>query len=378
MRSEHFRSLLSAHGPYASIHFDDSHNTEDAAAQRDLKWRGLREELERHHATPDIVRHLEAAVTESPPPVGVGSRLLVANADGVLVDEELDSSVGAPVVRVSELPYIVPALEHGADRGTYLVVTVDHAGADVAVHRDDSSAPSTRTVDGGNHPIHKAGGAETPGYGDPQPHTEENRKKNIRAAAEAVTEIVDHEDPTVVFVVGEVGSRTDLVAQLPERVADRVAHLEIGARHSGFDPQQLRQAIAEHFVRADTATVDDVAQRFAAELGRHSGLATEGLAGVCAALREGAVETLIVGRVGDATVVSGDELATVAPNANVLSELGSAPVHTLRADEALPMLALTIGADLVCVPEDRSPADGVAAVLRYAPRQSAGQPTGVG
>lgn len=370
MRSEHFRSLLTAHGPYGSIYFDDSHNTEDAAAQTDLKWRGLREELERQHATPGLVRQLEQAVTASRPPIGVSSRLLVANDDGVLVDEELDTTVGAPIVRVSELPYIVPALEHGADRGTYVVVTIDHAGADIDVHRGAGS--TTRTVDGGNHPIHKAGGAETPGYGDPQPRTEESRKKNIRAAVDAVTEIVDSEDPAVVFAVGEVGSRTDFAAQLPQRVTDRLVQLEIGARHSGFDPQQLQQAIDEHFGRAHTANVDAVAERFAAELGRHSGLATEGLAGVCAALREGAVETLIVGRVGDATVVSGDELTTVAPNPNVLSELGAAPVHTLRADEALPMLALTIGADLVCAPEDRSPADGVAAVLRYAPRQSAG------
>ncbi|OKH75569.1 hypothetical protein EB74_23955 [Mycobacterium sp. SWH-M5] len=374
MRSEHFRSLLSAHGPYASIFFDDSHNTEDAAVQTDLKWRGLREELERQHAAPEIVRHLEEAVTASRPPVGVSSRLLVANADGILVDEELDTTVGAPTVRVSELPYIVPALEHGADRGAYLVVTVDHAGADVDVHRAGTSAtaPTTRTIDGGSHPIHKASGAESSGYGDPQPRTEESRKKNIRATAEAVTEIVDSEDPSVVFVVGEVGSRTDFAAALPDRVADRVVQLEVGARHSGFDPQQLQQAVDQHFERVRSAAVDDVAQKFAAELGRHSGLATEGLAGVCAALREGAVETLIVGRVGDATVVSGDELTTVAPNSNVLSELGAAPVRTLRADEALPMLALSIGADLVCAPEDRSPADGVAAVLRYAPRQPAG------
>lgn len=374
MRSEHFRSLLSAHGPYGSIYFDDSHNTEDAAAQTELKWRGLREELERQHAAPDLVRHLEQAVTESRPPVGVSSRLLVANADGVLIDEELDTTVGAPIVRVSELPFILPALEHGTERGAYLVVTVDHEGADIDIHRDgrSSTTPTTRTVDGGNFPVHKAGSAETSGYGDPQPRTEESRKKNIRATVEAVTEIVDGEDPTVVFVVGEVGSRTDFAAAVPQRVADRLVHLEIGARHSGFDAQQLQQAVDEHFSRRHTSTINDAAEKFAAELGRRSGLATEGLAGVCAALREGAVDTLIVGRVGDATVVSGDELNTVAPNPNVLSELGAAPVHTLRADEALPMLALSIGADLVCAPEDSSPADGVAAVLRYAPRQPAG------
>jgi hypothetical protein len=94
-------------------------------------------------------------------------------------------------------------------------------------------------------------------------------------------------------------------------------------------------------------------------------LATEGLAGVTAALRAGAVETLIIGDIGNATVVAGDDLATVAPNENVLSELGAAPTQVLRADEALPMLAVSTGASLVRTDERIAPADGVGALLRY-------------
>jgi hypothetical protein len=40
---------------------------------------------------------------------------------------------------------------------------------------------------------------------------------------------------------------------------------------------------------------------------------------------------------------------------------------TLRADEALPMFAVSVGASLVRTDERISPADGVGAVLRYAP-----------
>ena len=95
-------------------------------------------------------------------------------------------------------------------------------------------------------------------------------------------------------------------------------------------------------------------------------MATQGLHGVCAALRAGAVETLIIGDVGDATVVAGADLSTIAPNANVLSELGTAPDQTLRADEALPLAAIRTGATLVRTDERITPDDGVAAVLRYA------------
>ena len=59
---------------------------------------------------------------------------------------------------------------------------------------------------------------------------------------------------------------------------------------------------------------------------------------MCAALRDGAVETLIIGDIGDATVVLGDEVTTIAPNEDVLSEFGRA---------ALPMAAIATDANLV-------------------------------
>ncbi len=88
---------------------------------------------------------------------------------------------------------------------------------------------------------------------------------------------------------------------------------------------------------------------------------------MCSALSRGAVETLIIGDMGDATVVADDGLTVTAPNPDVLSEHGAAPTHTLRADEALPMGAVSIGATVVHTDERIDPADGVAAVLRYAP-----------
>jgi hypothetical protein len=165
--------------------------------------------------------------------------------------------------------------------------------------------------------------------------------------------------------VGEVQSRSDLVKELPERVASRVVQLSVGARHSGFDDEQLQREIDQEFQRRRVALIDEAAQRFQAGLGHEPRMATEGLDGVCAALRAGAVETLIIGDFGDATVVAGDDLATVAPNPNVLSELGTAPTQVLRADEALPMLAVSTGAMLVRIDERIAPADGVGAVLRY-------------
>jgi Bacterial archaeo-eukaryotic release factor family 2 len=363
MQSERFRPLLTAHGPYGSVYFDDSHDAEDARTQVELKWRGLREQLERQGAQPALTDSLERAVIEKDPLAGRGGRAIVATAEGVVVDEQLIRPTAAPVVRVSALPYIVPVVEHGVDHPAYVVVAVDHTGGDISLHRDGDA--TSEAVDGGGYPVHKAHGAETAGYGDPQPRAEEAGRKNIRAVADRLTRVVDDAAPEIVFVVGEVKSRSDLVAELPERVESRIVQLRVGARHGGFDDADLRDAIDQEFARRRVTVIDEAAQRFQAEIGRGSGLATEGLAGVTAALRAGAVETLIIGDIGDATVVAGDDLATVAPNPNVLSELGTPPTQTLRADEALPMVAISTGATLVRADERIAPADGVAAVLRY-------------
>lgn len=189
--------------------------------------------------------------------------------------------------------------------------------------------------------------------------------------ADRVTELVDGASTGMtadaVFVVGEVRSRSDLLNAFAERVQERAVPLEVGARNSGHDHTEVQGHIESWFTKRRLREVDEAAQRFDAEMGRQSGRAAEGLDAVCSALRQGAVDTLIVGDIGDATVVADEGMTTVAPNANVLSEQGAAPAKTLRADEALPMFAVSVGASLVRTDERIAPADGIAAVLRYAP-----------
>lgn len=365
MDSQRFRKLLDAPGPFASVYFDDSHDTHDAEAQLELKWRAVKEELERQRAAATVIDQIEDAVMNLRPPIGRSGRAVIAGADGVVINEHLARPAATDVVRVSELPYLVPILEQSFDHPDYVLVIVDHSGADITTHIGGTLR--TEAVDGGGYPVHKSSGAETAGYGDPQLRTEEAGRKNLRAVADRVAELADDKAIEVIFVVGEVRSRSDLLAVLPERLQERAVALEIGARHSGHDFGEIEHAIEAEFVKRQLRTIDDAAQRFTAEIGRQSGLAAEGLGAVCSALRQGAVETLIIGDIGDATVVADEGLTAIAPDENVLSEQGAAPAKTLRADEALPISAISVGAALVRTDERISPADGVGAVLRYAP-----------
>jgi peptide chain release factor subunit 1 len=365
MDANRFRPLMTAKGPFASVYFEDSHDTEDAETQLDLKWRGLRERLSEQGADDSLLAAIEDAVKNLRAPVGRSGRAVVAGADGVLLNEHLLRPSATAVARFSELPYPVPIIEHGFDCPTYVLAIVDHTGADITLHRNGGIG--SETVDGGGYPVHKAAGAENAGYGDPQQRTDEAARKNVRAVADRIAEIVDQTAAEVVFIVGETRSRSDLQGALAERVAERAVPLEVGARHSGHNLNEVQEAVEAEFAKRRNAVIEHVAEQFTAEIGRHSGLAAEGLGPVTSALRQGALETLIIGELGDATVVADEQLTTIAPTADILSEQGAAPAKTLRADEALPFFAVSVGAALVRTDERIAPADGIGAVLRYAP-----------
>lgn len=384
MVSELLRPLLTTRGPFASVYFEGSHDTQDAAAHLDVRWRGLREQLVEQGAARSVTADIERAVMDLRPPIGRSGRALIAGADGVVVNKHLLRSPAATVVRVSELPYIVPIVEHDFKYPNYLLVTVDHTGADITVHTN--STLRDETVDSGGYPVHKASGAETAGYGYPQLRTDEAACKNLRAVADRVSELVDDTTADAVFVAGEVRPRSDLLAALPDRIAERAVSLQVGARHSGHGFDEVQQDIHAQFLKQRLDVIGDVARRFEAEVGRRSGLAAEGLGAVCSALGQGAVETLIIGDIGGDTVVADEDLRIIAPNAIVLAEKGAAAfgfpygpnaivvaeqgaaaAKTVRADEALPLFAVSIGASLVRTDERIAPADGVGAVLRYAP-----------
>ena len=361
MHAERFHRLVNATGPFVSIYFDDSHDTADSAAQLDARLRDIRKHLEEQSVGTEVIDAIDAAVRAKAPPVGRSGRQVIAAGSRIVLDEHLIRPPVSTELRVSELPYLVPVIEHGLLHDTYLLVAVDHTGADIALHGPGRTR--TEDVEGSGYPVHKAHKAETAGYGvrraggrsRPEEHARGRRsshppgRRNRRRYR---------------FVTGEVGSRSELAAELPERVTAKVVQLQGGGRTAGVDEIEVHHEIGQEFLKRRLAVIEDAAQRFNA--GRGAGLAVDGLAEVTAALRNGAVETLIIGDVGEATVVADhDELALIGTDTDTVSALGGSPDRVLRADEALPLLAVATGAALVRTDERISPAEGIGAVLRY-------------
>ncbi|MBY4130695.1 hypothetical protein HQO83_20080 [Rhodococcus fascians] len=366
MHADEFDRLISAEGPFASVYFEDTHDTEDAAKQLELTWRGLRDQLVDAGAPEPVLDSIENEIRDSAPPVGRSGRGLVANAERILLDEQLLRPPPLTEARYSDLPYLLPVIEHGARGPAYLVVAVDHEGADITVADGRGQRSHTDTVEGGEYPVHKAAGAETAGYGDPQPAAEEAARRNIAAVAKRVATLVEEYRAEPIFLVGEVRARTDLLAALTKKDQECAVQLDVGSRARGSHPEWIDHKVAEELARRRIAVIDDAATRFRMEAGRESGLAAEGLDAVGAALRAGSVDTLLLGDLADRTVLVGDQPTWLATDPDRLSELGSRATATRRADEALPFAAVASGAALVRIDERLTPADGCAALLRFA------------
>jgi peptide chain release factor subunit 1 len=74
MDSVRFRQLLDMPGPFISVYFEDSHDTHDAGAQLDLKWRALREELEEQGVDESVAAEIGQAALDLRPPIGRADR----------------------------------------------------------------------------------------------------------------------------------------------------------------------------------------------------------------------------------------------------------------------------------------------------------------
>lgn len=363
MRTQRLRETLTAQGPFVSVYFDNSGDSVDAGDRIDARWEEIRRNLARQGAASQAVDAVWTAMRDGASAVGHRGRGLIATGEGVLIDASLPSPPTAPVVRVSDYPYLLPLASDDVWRPAYLFAAVDHEGADLTLHR--GSAVHAETVIGDGYPVHKAATAGLNGYSDFQHSTEEAIRVNVRAVAERIARLADEAEADVVIVCGAVRPRTEVVSALPQRIAARVAQLHAGSHGHRVEESEITDQVEQVFERWRHDAAQDVAERFRQERGRDDGLAVDGVAAVCEALRDGNVDTLMVGGLGDTTVLTGASRTTVAPNADVLSELGEAPCRVVRADEALPFAAVAVGASIVRVEDDLKLTDGVAVLRRY-------------
>jgi hypothetical protein len=365
METDWLRGLLDAPGPFVSLYIDDITDSRDSEKQAASRWSAIHHQLTEGEVAEHVIEDVERAVLGGRPGMGMHGRGIIAGGDGVLINQQLPA--GPPYIgmtlRISAYPYLLPLLDFTTSRPSYVFASVDHLGADLTMHHH--GAVEHKTVVGEGFPVHKPVSAGWNGYGDMQSTTEEAIRTNVRAIADGITEMADRSRAELTFLCGEVRSRAMVVSTLPKRIAERVVALPARAQGGRATERDVEALIDEEFARRKEDAERAVTARFEAEAMRSPRHAVQGLSAVCAALREGAVDTLIVGDVGSTTVVIGSDRTAVADDADALSEYGEAPTDVARADEALPFAALAGHASVTRPAGDVGIEDGVGALLRY-------------
>lgn len=358
-----FRSLLGHHGPFASIYFDIALNVPDGQERMDATWQDIRRSLLHQGADSMIISMLEPAVRQQLSLAG--PRGLIASPDGVHIAAAAGyPRSGLPLTRVSQLPYVLPLINGDLWHPSFLFVAVDREGAELTAHHNHHRI-RRETLHGEGFPVHKAATAGLNGYSDFQHSVEEAVRINIRAVAARVAELADQISAAVIFVSGQVRTRAALMAELPKRFATSVVALPSGATGQRLADHDAQEFIDEVLHTRHATEIQHLTDTFTQERGNQSGRAVDGLRSVCAALRDGNVETLLIGELGAAAVLLGAGPTAVAADADTLSDLGQAPSAVVRADEALPFAAIAGRSAIEYAGRDLTLTDGVGALLRH-------------
>ncbi|WP_216213214.1 Rv2629 family ribosome hibernation factor [Amycolatopsis aidingensis] len=367
MQTTRLRELLTADGPYDSVYFEDSHDTEDAAKRLELTWRDLRANLAEQGASVPTLDAMAEAVQRGSPPVGRSGRALIAANGEVLLDRHLPTPPAGTVSRHSDLPYLLPLVEYGEPAPVHVIAVVDSTGADLTAFDADGNVLSSETTQGQEHPVHVVTHA-----GEIRRHmeerVEETVKQNLQLVAEDLSKLAQRVGAELVVLAGEVQGRSALHDELPEQTRRLAVEVSSGSRAEGVADSELRKHVHELLEHARQDRLDDTVQRFNAESGRAGGLSVQGLQATTTALREANVATLLVSPAAQdsaATVFAGSGPEQVALQAEELTAIGAEEPVRRRADEAIAAAAIATGAGIVHTGDRLELMDGFGAVLRH-------------
>ncbi|AOS65105.1 baeRF2 domain-containing protein [Actinoalloteichus hymeniacidonis] len=361
------RELATRSGPCAVAYFDVTRDTEEAFRANALRRRAVGEELADRGVDAETLAAMDEAIGSEPWVVGRAGRAVVGRDGTVLLDRVLPEPPANTVTAYSRVPDVFPLLVAVSSDEPVVVAVVDRVGADIGVHVRDGGWRE-HTVRGDERPVHKVRGL---GWSQNrvQRRVENTAAHNAAEIAHEVDRAAAEIGSRLIVIAGEVRARAEVMAALPSRSRTIAVEAEHGGRAAGSDRTALAeevQRIAAEFLADETEQVLD---RFQSELGAGQGLAVSGPEPVVAALRAGAVETVLLPSDGmhrDVTV--GEEATDIsfgAQDANSMAGEMTADVAVGRAESAVALAAAATDASLFVIdPVDAVP-DGVGAMLRF-------------
>lgn len=348
------RGLAERPGPVltVSLRFDPSQP--DAEYRAQVAWGAVRTQAEALGVPVEPLDALDSLVSD----VGRSEQQLVAVADGSgpLFGGVADAPTG---VRWQAAPWFAPVVAVLQDDIDHAIVTVDHTGADLVVHRAGRDSYRTLTTDA--YPIHKA---RAGGWAQRrmQARVEDSWRVTAAEVAASIIELVRGgrvQGVDLVLLGGDEREVALVRERLPRDVADVVATIP-ATRAAGGDVEreahEVDRALADAAARRTVTALGLVRQRL------DDGDAVEGIDPVLAALRASQVALLLFGDGGEPGGSSaGDdtnrEVAYVPGSPDLVgapdlaNEIDGVPPLSCPAVDAAVAAAVLTGADVRLVPE---------------------------
>ncbi len=368
MRLHWLRDVLDHPAPFVTMSLDASRGTPSGEQEVDLRVASLERELREAGAPGEVV---DAAAEAARRPTGRGGslgKLVVACADGVVLDLTLPTPPVREEAVVGPAPHLLPVVRALAASTPYLLVQVDRAGADLT-WVGPTGGSEHESVEGGHDVLHKipGGGWSQRRY---QSRVEDSWERNADAVAAEVDTVVGRHAPPVVVVTGDERAAGRLRDAVSPHTAERLQVLDGGGRAAGVDEQAVAEAVEEALAEHRQSVRTAVAGRFRQGEGRQD-VAAQGLTDVVEALRRAQVDELLLrdDPTSPLTLWIGPEPLQVAATSDEVTALGVERPQQVRADVAL--VRAVVGSDAGVTLWDADTGGeveltgGVGAVLRW-------------
>jgi len=370
------KPLLGRPAPFVTVHLDATRA--DAAGDEEVagRWRSLRKELERSGASATVLDDVEERVTRPAGVAGPHGRVVIADADGVVVDRVLKEPPARSTAVLDDVPGLLPAVRAGDQSTRFLLVEVDRQGADLTWSDGSGVRESSKeSVEGDHDVLHKVkegGGAWA--HKRVQVRAEDSWERNAETVAADLDRQVVEKKPEIVLVTGDVRAVSLLCHALAPRTKDLVVEVPGGSRADGVNQQAFKQRVADALATFRERRREGVLAQYREEIGR-GGAAVTSLDDVVTVLQRGQVRELVLhedvtlpgSALADRSLWVGPEPLQIASSEADLAGIGvTEGVRRMPADVALLRAALGQDAGLTIAADGAvETVHGVGALLRW-------------
>jgi hypothetical protein len=374
--------IIDRPGPWASVYFDISWNTEDAAARHGLAAREVRDQLKGQGADDRTCKAVYDALTALSPSSREPGHALFAAGGEVVLDRALAAPPpGGPQVTWGPLPHTTPLLDLMDTAPSCLVARIDRTGADLEL-RDSSGRHGVGEVQGEEYQLHISPSASWRERHF-QNSVENTWDRNAALVAEALRERRAETGAELLVLAGDGRECHAVQDRLAPELREVSVIAEHGVRNAGRNQaaserkldEEVEAVRASHVHRRAAEAMERFqAGRVPTDDGRVG--AAEGVPALVDAAREHRIAALLVRPDGPdlhREVWVGDEPDQVAVRRTDLRYLGESHPAGARADDALLRSAVATGAEVISVgpvadePDTPGglPVGGLGALLRW-------------